>query len=133
MIAEEDHKKQERHYRNLVFGLLDVCVLLFFFLPFFGQREGDIVEAVSLFSLSAVETYLKIPYFLISLGIMLWGILMLTFQNCQKDVWMKYKEKVSMVLSTVGVVLFMISQQPYAAVFLFVFLVIKVIMLIKWA
>ena len=133
IIAEEDHKQRERHYRNLIFGLLDVCVLLFFFLPFFGQREGDIVEAVSLFSLSAAEAYLKIPYFLISLGIMLWGILMLAFQNCQKDVWMKYKEKVSMVLSTVGVVLFMISQQPYAAVFLFVFLVIKVIMLIKWA
>ena len=133
VIAEEDHKQRERHYKNLVFGLLDVCVLLFFFLPFFGQRDGDTVEAVSLLSLSVVEAYLKIPYLLISLGIVLWGIFMLAFQTCQNTVWLKYKEKVSITLSTLGVVIFIISQQPYAAVLSFAFLVIKAIMLIKWA
>ena len=38
-IAEEDNKQKETHFRSLVFGLLDISVLMFFFLPFFGQKS----------------------------------------------------------------------------------------------
>ena len=38
-IAEEDAKKTENHLRDLVFGLLDCSIVMFFFLPFFGQKS----------------------------------------------------------------------------------------------
>ena len=39
-IAQEDNKRVETHFRDLVFGLLDCSVASFFFLPFFGQNFG---------------------------------------------------------------------------------------------
>jgi hypothetical protein len=41
------------------------------------------------------------------------------------------RSKLSLALSVVGALLFIVSLQPYAAAFLFVFLLIKVLILIK--
>jgi hypothetical protein len=46
---------------------------------------------------------------------------------------MKIKGKLSLGLSAIAALIFMISLQPYAAMFTFLFLVIKALMLIKWA
>ena len=61
-IAEEDNKQKETHLRSLVFGLLDISALMFFFLPFFGQKANGIVQEVSLLSLNGIATYLKTSY-----------------------------------------------------------------------
>ena len=131
-IAEKDNKQKEKHLRSLVFGLLDISVLIFFFLPFFGQKANGIVEEVSLLSLNGIATYLQITYYAIVIAITVYGILTLAFQNCQKMFWMQNKEKISLILNAVVVFLFIISSQVYAGAFLFIFLVIKALMLIKW-
>ena len=132
-IAEEDNKQKEQHTRDLVFGLLDCSVAMFLFLPFFGQEINDSIREVSLLSLTKIEMYVKIPYLIIVFGLILWGILILTLQNCKSTLWLQNKLKVSLVLSTIGALFFMLSRQPYAAMCTFIFLVIKALMLIKWA
>ena len=131
-IAEEDGKQKEKHFKSLVFGLLDISVLMFFFLPFFGQKSGEIVQAVSLLSLTKIAIYLRGIYDAVVISIAVYGILTLTLQNCQKAFWVNMRDKISLLLNVVAVLLFMIGSQPYAGVFLFIFLVIKVFMLIKW-
>ena len=131
-IAEADSKQKETHIRDLVSGLLDLSVSLFFFLPFFGQKANGIIHEVSLFTLYGISPYLKTAYFISVFTIVIWGILTLTLQNCNHTLWLQIKSKISILLSVVGALLFIISQQPYAAIFLFVFLLIKVLMLIKW-
>ena len=131
-IAEEDTKQKEKHFRDLVFGLLDCSIAMFFFLPFFGQKINSIIQAVSLLSLMEIEPYLRVTYFVVVIGIVFWGILTLALQNCHEAIWIKNKNKISFVLNTVGALIFIISSQPYAATFLFVFLAIKAFMLIKW-
>ena len=131
-IAEKDNKQKEKHLRSLVFGLLDISVLMFFFLPFFGQKANGIVEEVSLLSLNGIAGYLQITYYAVVICIAVYGILTLTFQNCQKMFWVQNKEKISLILNAVAVLLFMISSQVYAGAFLFIFLAIKALMLIKW-
>ena len=64
-IAEEDNKQKEKHLKSLVFGLLDISALMFFFLPFFGQKANGIVQEVSLLSLNGIATYLKTSYYAI--------------------------------------------------------------------
>lgn len=132
-IAEEEGKQKEKHLRDLVFGLLDLSVAMFLFLPFFGQRVDGRIQEVSLLSLSETEIYVKISYLIIVFGMIIWGILMLTLQNCKAEFWVKNKDKISLGLSAVGTLFFMISLQPYAGMFTFVFLMIKALMLIKWA
>ncbi len=130
-IAEEDHKQKESHFRDLVFGLLDSSIAIFFFLPFFGQKSDGMIQEVSLLSLTAIEPYLKILYFATVIGMVVSGILTLALQNCRHAFWVQNKSKLSLLLNTVGALLFIISLQPYAAAFLFIFLTIKVLLLAK--
>ena len=130
-IAEKDHKEKERTIRDLVFGLLDCGMALLLFLPFFGQKADGVIREISLLALREVQPYLKTAY-IAFVGIMIvLGIITLALQNCRQRLWTHSKSVLSMAVSTVGVCLFIISQQPYAAVFVFVFLIIKALMLIK--
>ena len=130
-IAKEENEQKEKHYRDLVFGLLDCCAALFFFLPLFGQNEGEIVRGASLLSLTGTEPYLKATYFAAVIGMILSGIFTLAFQNTDFLFFEKKKTKISFLLNAFGTLVFIASSQPYAAALLFVFLMIKVFFLIK--
>ena len=131
-IAENDNKQKERTLRDLIFGLLDCGMALLLFLPFFGQKADGVIREVSLIALSNTQTYLKTAY-IAFVGIMIvLGVMTLALQNCHQRLWTQSKSILSLVLSAVGVCLLIISQQPYAAVFVFAFLIIKTLMLIKW-
>lgn len=130
-IAEKDTEQKENHIRDLVFGLLDISVAVFFFLPLFGQKVNGIIQEVSLLSLTGIASYLRIAYFVVAIGIAVFGILTLALQKCQQLFWVRNKNRISLILNAVGVTLFIISTQLYAAILLFVFLVIKGLMLIK--
>ena len=131
-IAEADANQKEHHFRDLVFGLLDCSIAMFFFLPFFGQKELAAIRGVSLLSLSEIAPYLKTAYFAVVIATIAFGILTLSLQNCRSAFWIKQKSKLSLALNAIAALLFIISAQPYAATFLFLFLTIKVLMLIKW-
>ena len=131
-IAEQDTKQRERHLRDVVFGLVDLSVVMFLFLPFFGQKAGGEIQEVSLLALSGVSQWLIATYFVCVIGLLLSGVLTLVLQSCQARAWVCNKSKISIVLNSLGVFLFIISLQPYAAAFLFVLLAIKVLTLIKW-
>ena len=130
-IAEDDNEQKESHMRDLVFGLLDLSVALLFFLPFFGQISHGIIQEVSLLYLAETSSWLRGIYFVIVTGIILSGILTLAMQNCNHTFWIQIKNKVSLILNVIGVILFIISSQPYAAIFLFIFLIIKALMSIR--
>lgn len=130
-IAEEDTKVRESNIRDLIYGLLDCGMGLLLFLPLFGQKSLEIIQEVSLINLSNIQPYLLILYYAVVIGLVLFGVLTLALQNCRRRLWNRYKYTISLVLSSFGVFLFIISQQPYASILTFVFLVIKVLMLIK--
>ena len=114
-----------------MFGLLDISALLYLFLPLFGQEAKIGVQNVSLLSLTEIAPYMKNVYFVLIIGLSAWGILTLAMQNFNHTLWNRSKNIVSILLSAGGVLLFIISPQPYAAVFMFVLLIIKVLMIRK--
>ena len=130
-IAEEDTKQKERTVRDLVFGLLDCGIALLLFLPFFGQKADNVIQEVSLLVLNSIQSYLKIAYFVFIGTMIFMGIALLVLQNYRQRLWTRYKSVLSLALSAVGVCLFVVSQQPYPAIFVFAFLLIKALMLIK--
>lgn len=123
-IAQEDQKEKENHIRNLVFGLLDLSVALFLFLPLFGQKTDGGAEAVSLLALTQISEYLKIAYLVVVVGSILWGVLTLALQNNT----FKGKQPVSVLITAIGTLLFIISRQPTGATLMLVFLAVKVLM-----
>ena len=131
-IAQEDTRKVENHYRDLVFGSLDCSLAMFFFLPFFGQNADGKIQAVSLLSFSEASAYLKTAYAALVIVMIGCGAATLALQNCRQAFWVRNKSRLSLLVNGAGALLFIISSQPYAAALLFIFLAIKVSMVLKW-
>ena len=130
-IAEEDNKRKEKHFRDLIYGLLDCCIAMLLFLPFFAEKADGIVQSVSLIALDGLQPYLKIAYLTVVISKIVMGILTLALQNCQWVAWVKSKTTISLILGAIAVLVFMISRQTYTAVFAFALLAIQALMLIK--
>lgn len=131
-LAEEDTKQKEKHLQDLVFGMLDCAAAMFLFLPIFGQKVNGGIQSVSLLTLNGISAYLQVGYFALVIGMVLTGIATLALQNCHHTIWIKNKRKLSVILNILAVLLFVVSQQPYGAVFSIVLLLIKLMMLTKW-
>ena len=86
------------------------------------------MNAVSLVQLTEAAAYLKGAYVLAVAGSLILGILTLALQNCRHAFWGRHRQMLSLGWNAAGVLLFIISQQPYAAALLFLFLVIKALM-----
>ena len=123
-IAEQENSEQHKRTLDLVFGLLDCSAVLLLFLPVFGQVSGGSVQEVSLLALSGISLWLKIVYYAVVVGMIAVGVLPLALRRGNKRVS-------SLAINAVGELIFTLSRQPYAAVFLFIFLGIKVLLLIK--
>lgn len=130
-IAEKDNQQKIRRMRDTVFSLLDCSLVMLFFIPFFGQKEADAVHMVSLLSYTAGALFIKPAFIAVVLATVIWGIFTLVLQRLDSRLCAGSRNIVSALLSALGVILFIISPQPYAAFYLFVLLIIKGILLLK--
>lgn len=128
-IAEEDGRQKETRLKDSVFALLDLSMAMLLFLPFFAENREGIIQSVSLIALDGIQPYLKAAYFAVVTVTIFVGVLALP--NCQKAFWLKSKTNLSLLLGMAAVLLFVVSSQPYAAVFAIALLAIKVFLLIK--
>ena len=131
MLAQARQKQTERGFRDLIFGLLDVSMLLLLFLPLFASKADGLVRSASLLTLTEVEEYLMISYLAVVVAMVVTGVLTLALQGLKSARWTSAKAVLSLTLGIVAVLLLVISQQPYAAVFAFSMLAIKVAVLLK--
>lgn len=131
LIAEEDRKQGQNHTRDLLFGLVDCGALLLFLLPLFGQTVNGQIQEVSLLQLNHLQPWLRNIYLVFAVAIAVVGILTLALQNYSGKFWCGSKVLISLICNVIAVCLFIISRQPYAAVYLFMFLFIKCLLLLK--
>ena len=130
-IAEESTEQKKNALCDLIFGLVDISCIMLLFLPIFAERYGGQVLQVSLLNLHKISLWLKIVYFDFISSSFLSGILTLVFQDTRSYFWNNAKYKISLVLSSLGLVVFILSLQPYPAVLLLFFLIIKVFVITK--
>lgn len=130
-IAEVDSSRKRRSFTYLAFGLLDISALSLLFLPFFAEKSGEVIRSVSLIYLSSVSVCIKIAFYAFTALLFLHGVLTLALQNCEMPFWVKSKGYISLFLSLAFTLILILSRQPYAAIFLFLFLIIKAVILIK--
>ena len=130
-LAQAEHIQKEKSFLSVVYGLLDLSLAVLLFLPFFAEKVNGAVYGASLLTLVGTPPYLKVPYFILVVAMIVWGILTLALQNSEIAFFGKNKHKISLLLGALLLLLFIISLQPYAAVFSFAVLAIKALMLIK--
>ena len=130
VFAASAQKQTAKKFRDLAFGLADLAAVLLLFLPLFADRSGVGVLAVSLLSLGAWQGH-ALVYLLLVITTALAGVCMLALQGCEARLWLKSKIELSLALSTLSVLAFVLGLHPYAAVFSFVLLLMKVILLLR--
>ena len=130
-IAEAQQCRTEARRRDLVSGLVDICTLLFIFLPLFTVRGEGRAEIFTLISSDGVATYLKAVYFVAVALTVLTGGLTLGLRDIELRAWTLIKTPLSLALGAVTVLIFTVSLQPYASTLAFALLAIKAVMLIK--
>lgn len=129
--AKEDVSQKRNTVCDLLFGLLDISAVLLFILPLFRHNTGSTFNAVSLLSLTDVAPYIKLMFFLLTSATVLFGIITVSSQISENGLWLKCKRPISLLLTLTDVLFCIISLQPYAAVFLLMSLIFKVLFLIK--
>jgi transcriptional regulator with XRE-family HTH domain len=130
-LAETESKEKVKNFSDMIFGILDCTMALLFFLPFFAQHRDGMIYEVSLIALKDFPAYIHIPYILLVSVAIVFGIAILAFQSFYNRIWMKSKLMISLILSILSVLIFILSSQPYATVFVFCLLIIKSVLLIK--
>jgi transcriptional regulator with XRE-family HTH domain len=130
-VAKKEKKENSISLRTVQYGLFDIMSFVFLFIPLFGERNGDYIESVNLFSLDLDNYFIYILYVIILSVIILFGIVELTLQNNRNYFWLKSNAFISISLTVFATILFIISQQPYIAFFEFWLLIIKGFLYIK--
>ena len=132
-IAKMYNQINLRQLVGVIFGVLDLIVFSFMFLPFFGQPDGDRIRAVNLFEYTDILEYGKAIFFFCFIFLSLFGVFELFVQKTRNDVWMRRNNFVSISFQAGSLLIFIATQQPYVAAFLFMFLMIKVGLVVRAA
>ncbi len=129
--AEEEKEVNAISLRTILFGLFDVMSLVFYFIPLYGEKNGEVIKLVSLFSMKLIERYMFFTYTAIIGITVVLGIMEIVLQNYQKHLWSKNSAYLSMGFTVAATIIFIMSQQPYIAFFELWLLVVKGVLYIK--
>ena len=116
---------------NLIFGILDLMVLAFLFLPLYGQQEGEFIGMVNLFALRDTSTITTAIFLILPILIAVLGVIELLIQHYDKGKWLNISKICSILLQAFTIVALIATRHPYATVLMFIFFIIKILLLIK--
>lgn len=129
-LAGKEAKQTSERMLGIVFGALDMALLLFFFIPLFGvQEQNGFIAMVPLLKYDG-PNYFLIPFSVTVVSLALVGAVEIVGSFKEKGKLCKRTCLCSLVIHVVAVLVFLTTQQPYATQFLFVFLVIKFTLMI---
>lgn len=132
LLSSEDQNLPQRTRilpERFLFGLTDISGVLLLLLPLFRQKLADGAAAESLLRLS-VAPYLQAAYWVAVIWFGIFGVLYLALPD-RWPFWQRHRRKLSLLTSAAGLILFVISLQPYAALYLLICLSVKVVCLLK--
>jgi len=116
---------------NLIYGVLDLMAIAFLFLPFFGQPDGTYIRFVPLFQYHNILTIIFVSYWITLLLMIMLGIAELIIQHLQNEKWSNIGRKCSLIVNVTAILIFIATREPYVTTILFLFLIIKGIVLLK--
>lgn len=130
ITAAENEKRQfVSQTLSLICGALDALMAILLFIPAFGGGASS-AETVPLFAVTGVRPWIRLVFAAIIGVTVLNGICGMILTRFDKPLWNKHRLVTGMVLSMLGVVVFIVTRQPYAGIICFAFLSIKGVLLL---
>lgn len=131
-IAEKENKDNLRNMCDLLLGIWDVCAFILIVLPLYPYKVNGFVYSVNLFVYTRTSSWNSLVYWilfsmLVAVGAMKLLFIKLRMENCNKII-----TGVSMLISILSVIFLALTREAYAVIVVFLLLVIKWVLLLKF-
>ena len=131
-IAEKENKSNIRNMCDLLFGLVDMCVILLVVMPLYPKTVDGYVFSVNLIEYMDNNPVIRGIYWVLFLAAIITGILKCYFVCRKIDRLQRMLTMISLGLSIFTVLFLALAREAYAVIIVFVLLVIKGILLLKY-
>ena len=129
-VAENEKKESVGKYLSLICHTLDILPVILLFVPMF--RNGTTALSVTfLFAMTGIPLWIEVVYIAVIGITIINGICGVIISSFNRPVWNRHRMITGMILSVIGVIIFMASRQPYAGMTFFILLIIKGLLLFK--
>ena len=131
-IAEKENESNLRSICDLLFGLLDVCSFVLIILPIYPNKLDGFVYSVNLFAYTQTTSLNRIVYWIMFVSLVVVGITKLLLTKFRIEKCNKTMTGVSMVFSILLVLFLAMTRETYAIIVVFLLLVIKGALILKY-
>lgn len=130
-IAENENRTNLKNMGNMLFGIVDVFSFIMIILPLYPNQIDDYIYSVNLFHYTQTAVFNLVIMWSFYVALMVVGIgkVLLTQFNIEKG--QKLVTNISLVLGVLTVLYLAMTRDAYAITVVFVFLIIKVMLLFK--
>lgn len=127
-IVKDENYNNISKYNGFLFCVLDIIRMVFIFLPLYSYKLNNFVYSVSLFDSNDLGFGLKIILMIMFIMFFVLGIieLILNSRKCNGVL-----NKMSLIFDIVSIFIILFINQSYLVVLMFIFFVIKVVMLLN--
>jgi transcriptional regulator with XRE-family HTH domain len=131
-IAEKENKTNIKNICELLFGVVDLFYVLLIFLPLYPNTVDGFIYSVNLLNYVEASEFNKVVYWCCFLVFIVLGIVKLVLIKMKKEKVNKSITVVSVSLNILIVLLFALTREVYALILVFLFLIIKCLLLFKY-
>ena len=131
-IAEKENKTNIKNICELLFGAVDLFYVLLIFLPLYPDTVNGFIYSVNLLNYTEISSFNKTIYWVMFLALLLIGATKIIFVKIRKEKVNKVVTVVSVVLNILIILLFAITREVYALILVFLFLIIKGLLIYKY-
>lgn len=131
-IAEKENKTNIKNICELLFSIIDLFYVFLIVLPLYPDTVNGFVYSVSLLNYTEISEFNKIIYFISFFSLIILGILKLIFTKVKKERFNNILTVASVVLNILIVLLFAITREVYALILVFIFLITKSLLILKY-
>ena len=118
---------------DVLFGTIDVCSFILIVLPLYPNMVNGYVYSVNLLAYIQRTGLNYLSYWIMYAALVLSGIIKLLLVKFRNEKYSRTMTEISMVLGIILVLFLAITREAYAVVVAFLLLVIKGILLLKYA
>jgi transcriptional regulator with XRE-family HTH domain len=130
-IAEKENKRNIKNICGTLFSVVDLLSVLLIILPLYPNTINGFIYSVSLLNYVETSEFNKVVYWCGFLTLLVLGILKIVLLKTNLEKLNKSVTVVSVVLNVLIVLFLALTREVYALILVFVFLVVKALLILK--
>lgn len=128
-IAEEENKSNIQKMCDLLFGITDIMSLLMIVFPLYPNEMNGHVYSVNLLEYVQITTFNRCVYWICFVLLIMTGMTKILLLKKEKERTHRFVTESSMMIHILAVLFLALAREAYAIVLMFLFLVIKAMVL----